>query len=99
MILKKHFSEGRLILAICDNDLIGKAFEDGAGYLNLKSGFYKGEDVSNDKIIDLLNKAYIINAVGKDSVGLLIKEKIILSEQIKQIKKIPYVQVVFDEKK
>ena len=97
MILKKHFNEGRLILAICDTGLIGKTFEDNTGFLNLKSGFYKGEEVSDDKIIELFNKAYIINAVGKESIDLLVKEKIIRAEQIKQIKNIPYIQIVFDE--
>ena len=99
MILKKHFSEGRLILAICDNNLIDKTFEDNTGVLNLKSGFYKGEDIPNDKIVDLFTKAFIINAVGKESIDLLVKEKIISNEQVKQIKKIPYIQIVFDEKK
>lgn len=99
MILKKHFNEGRLILAICDNNLIDKTFEDSTGVLNLKSGFYNGEAVSNDKIVDLLNKAYIINAVGKDSIALLIKEKIIDDKQVKQIKNVQYIQIVFVEKK
>ena len=99
MILKKHFNEGRLILAICDKVLLDKMFEDSTGILNLKSGFYKGEDVSDNILIDLFKKAYIINAVGRDSVALLVKEKIVLSEQVKQIKKIPYVQVVYSEKK
>ncbi len=99
MILKKHFNEGRLILAICDKDLLDKTFEDSTSILNLKSGFYKGEDLSDNIIIDLFKKAYIINAVGTDSVALLVKEKIILPEQVKQIKKVPYVQTVCAEKK
>ena len=99
MILKKHFNEGRLILAICDKNLLDKTYEDSTGILNLKSGFYKGNDVSNDTVIALFNKAYIINAVGTKSVALLVKEKIISHNQVKQIKKVPYVQIVFNEKK
>lgn len=99
MILKKHFNEGRLILAICDKDLLDKTFEDSTGILNLKSGFYKGDDVSDNIIIDLFKKAYIINAVGAKSVALLVKEKMILSEQVKQMKKVPYVQIMCAEKK
>ncbi len=97
MILKKHFNEGRLILAICDTKLIDKTFEDNTGFLNLKSGFYKGEEVSDKTIVELFNKAYILNAVGKESIDLLVKEKIIQAKQIKQIKKIPYIQIVFSE--
>ncbi len=99
MILKKHFNEGRLILAICDTNLIDKTFEDSKVILNLKSGFYKGEEVSDNEIVELFNKAYIINAVGKESVDLLVKEKIIQVEQLKQIKNVPYIQIVFGEKK
>ena len=99
MILKKHFNEGRLILAMCDKDLLGKSFEDNKSILNLKSGFYKGEESPIEVVVSLFKKAYIINAVGKKSVALLVKENVVLPDQIKEIKNIPYIQIVFDEKR
>jgi len=99
MILKKHINQGRLILALCDTNLIGKTFEDKTGYLNLKSNFYKGDETSEEVIVDLFKQVYIVNAVGKNSVNLLEKENMVSKNQIKYIQEIPHAQVVVDERK
>ncbi len=99
MILKKHFNNGRLILALCDKNLLNKTFEDRLGYLNMASNFYKGEEITEKEILTLLDNVYIINAVGKTTVNLLIRKGIVSENQIKFIKKIPYIQVVFDDRK
>ena len=45
MIVKIHNNEGRLILAICDKDILGKKFVEEKKQLDLSSGFYKGEQM------------------------------------------------------
>ena len=54
MLVKVHKNtEGQILLAICDDDLIGKKFEEGNLQLDLSSDFYKGEEKSEDEIMDL----------------------------------------------
>ena len=96
MIIKKHVTGGKLILAICDASLLNKKIETETQILDLSSNFYKGEPETEEKILDLVKKAYIINAVGEKSTNLLIKKGIIAEEDRKQIKSVPFVQVVFE---
>lgn len=95
MIVKKHkTSDGRLILAVCDKELLGKIFEDNEKRLDLSSDFYKGEEEKDNKIKKLFSVAYIINIVGEKSVSLALQEKIISKKDITFIKNIPHTQVV-----
>ncbi len=99
MIVKKHYHDDKLVLAVCDESLVGKIIEENKQVLDLSSEFYKGEKVSDEDLIKLLNRAYIINAVGKKAVEFLIEKKIITEESTKHINKVPYSHVVFEGKK
>jgi uncharacterized protein len=93
MIVKEHKTEeGRLLLAICDSDLLGKKFEEGKKQLDLSSDFYKGKEKSDQEIIDLMKKAYMMNMVGQNSVTLAINENLISGEHVEEIAGIPYAQ-------
>ncbi|MEM4882048.1 MAG: DUF424 family protein [Nanopusillaceae archaeon] len=83
------------IVILCDEDLYGKEFINGDKILKITS-FYKGESVKGvDKSI--LEKANIINAIGKKSIEILIKNEIISKDELKEIKyikDIPYIFIV-----
>jgi hypothetical protein len=97
MIVKIHKTpEQRIILAVCDIDLLGKKFEEGNRQIDLSSEFYNGEKMPENKICDLMRNSYILNLVGKKSVGLALKECIITKDNIKKIKDIPYSCITLD---
>jgi hypothetical protein len=98
MILKKHVDpSGQQIIAICDSDIACKRFEENNTQLDLSSDFYKGDKISPDKLISMIRKAYVINAVGQKTIDLLIKECLLTEENIKYISGIPYAMVVIDK--
>jgi len=95
---KKIQSEKGLIVVLCDKDLYGKEFSEGEAILIIND-FYKGEEV-NDVDKETLDNAILINAIGKESIEILIKHSIITKEDLKEVKYIkgvPYVFVVKDE--
>jgi hypothetical protein len=95
MIIKKHVAEGRrLILAICDDELLGKRFEEKEKQLDISPGFYEGEKIDEAELARLIRKAYIVNAVGKDSVGCCVKANLCREEDAPKIKGIPYFQAI-----
>ncbi len=98
MLVKKHINDGKLILAICDAELIGKKFIQGEFILDMTSIFYKGEPKDQKEISNLIRASYIINAVGKKTIKLLIDENFMSKEDIKTISGVPHIQIVFDEK-
>jgi len=88
----------RDVVAICDSDLIGKYFEEEDLQLDVKEGFYKGDEVSREKAIEIMkDMAYedaTFNIVGKESVDAAIEAEIISGEDIKKIKGIPFCLVL-----
>lgn len=98
MIVKKHIAEdGRIVLAICDSGLLGKVFEEGKRILDLKSEFYQGEEKTEEEIQEELTKAYLIHAVGKDSVDLLKKQNLVSENSIIKIADIPHAEVIREQ--
>ena len=58
MIVKIHKTqEGRIILAVCDKEIIGKKYEENGIQLDLKSEFYKGKEIEEEKVKELFKKA------------------------------------------
>lgn len=71
MIAKKHITpDKRLLLAVCDSDIIGKVFEQGDRILDLSSSFYAGDEYTDDEIESLMKKSYMLNLAGRKSVDL-----------------------------
>lgn len=95
MITKEHITpDNKLILTVCDKEIIGKKFETSDLKLDLSSDFYKGKEKTENEIIKLFEQAYMINLIGQKSVKLGLKSKIISKKDIIYIEKIPYVHAV-----
>jgi uncharacterized protein len=94
MIVKKHYHGQRLILAICDEDLIGKRIENETLVLDLGSQFYMGEKADMSEIRELCKSAYIVNAVGKNSTEAIVELDLASPDDIKVIEGIPHIQVL-----
>jgi len=94
MIVNLHKSDGKIILAVCDKELIGKKFVEKNMQLDLTSNFYKGKEMSDEELGVLINKAYIVNLVGKKSVDFGIKKGIVAEKHIITVKNIPHAQAV-----
>lgn len=96
MIVKIHRTNDKKIIAICDSNLVGKKFEETNLQLDLTSNFYKGEEKSKEDILGLLKGSMMINLVGKDSIDLALKARIIDQKSIIRIRGIPHAQAVID---
>ncbi len=94
----KVYSSYRTIVAICDSDILGKKFEEGKFQLDVRENFYKGEEITEEKLIHLM-KNYLkedatFNIVGKEAVETCLKAGIISKEGIKKIQGIPFAMVL-----
>jgi len=87
-------TDGKEVLALCDSDLVGKKIEEGKKQLDLTSSFYKGKEMKDDQLDDLLKVVYLINAVGTEVVEFLKQKKLVAPSQIITIANIPHAQVV-----
>lgn len=92
MFAKVYEVEGEYIVAACEKSLIGKKFKDGKAVIEIKEDFYKGDEVDEDKLIELLNNATIANLVGKP-VDLAIKHGLIDKNCVIKISGVKYAQI------
>jgi hypothetical protein len=95
MYMKIHREGKAIVVALCDEDVIGKVFTEGDVILDLKNyaSFYKGEKVDEDTASRALLSATSANIVGKRSVALAEKQGLIKRRDVKKIGGVPHVQI------
>jgi len=83
-----------VVVAVCDENLLGKKFEEGKLRLHIKEDFYGGQLVSIKEGIDAIKEATIANIVGENIIRKLIEEGLIIEEAVIKIAGIPHVQII-----
>lgn len=94
MYMKKYEAEDKIIVAVCDIDIMGKQFREGELTLKLEESFYKGEVSSEEEVKDALCCANIANVAGKRSVACAVDCGCIDADTIIFIKGVPHAQMV-----
>ncbi|MEK6839398.1 MAG: DUF424 family protein [Nanoarchaeota archaeon] len=82
----------REVVAVCDEDLLGKVLKGDNIELKVTESFYKGEKKSEQEVILILKKASNSNLVGKMSIAAGIKAHVIAEENVIMIGGIPHAQ-------
>jgi|SRR3989344_2023171 len=90
--VKIHTKLGRQVLAICDDDILGKTFEDGDLFFEVKKDFYEGEKLNDKQVRELLINVDNFNIIGKRIIVLALELKIIDDDSIMRIKGVPHAQ-------
>ena len=95
MYLKIHETKDGRIVAVCDDGLLGKIFQEGKAVLDLKTyiNFYNGEKGKNSTIKKALQSFSSANLVGRESTAMAINLGLISKEDVRYIQGIPYVQI------
>ncbi len=96
MIVRVHPTPRGKLIALCDSGLLGKVFEEGDVRLDLSSRFYAGEEMGREEVFLILGDCYLVNAVGGESVEVLISKGLVDEKNVLEIEGIPYAQCVID---
>jgi hypothetical protein len=95
MISIKLYQQGNdLLIGACDENLIGKKFEDGKFHLDVTKEFYDGQRVSKEALKKYLEEATIANLVGEQTVSCAVDIGIVDPACVIKIKGIPHAQMV-----
>ena len=98
MIIINVISSYRDVVAVCDSELLGKRFEEGKFQLDVKESFYKGEEVDEERAIQIKKRMSgedaTFNIVGKNSIDIALKAGIIIEEGIGEIQGVPFALVL-----
>jgi len=88
----------RNVVAVCDEELLGRKFEEGVFQLDVKESFYKGEEKSKEEVIKIMrsfsDEDSTFNIVGKRSVAAAIEAGVIDKEGVGKINNIPFALIL-----
>jgi len=88
----------RDIVAVCDDELLGKKFEEGKLQLDVKESFFKGKESSKEEVSDIMRDMKLedstFNIIGEKSVQVALETGIITKEGIRKIANIPFALVL-----
>ncbi len=91
----KVYREGKdIIVACCDDDIRGKTFEEGELVLHVKESFYCGELLEGPELCSLIEKAAVVNMVGKKVVKLAVGAGLIDKRNVLKVNEVPHAQMV-----
>lgn len=94
MYMKKYDTDGQFIVAVCDEDIIGKKFREGELVLKVDECFYKGDEANEEEVKEALCCATMANISGKKSIACAVECGCIDPETIIFIEGIPHAQMV-----
>lgn len=98
MLVAKVHNSYRVVVALCDADLIGKRFEQDIRELDIRASFFKDQEMNTEQAIALL-KEYIkedatFNIVGRHAVHAAEQAGIITKEDTDTIANIPFALIL-----
>ena len=89
-----HKAPNDIILAACDEEVLGKTFTGDDMKITVSETFYNGELVSEEVFVEHMKGASIMNLVGERTIALAIENGHVLEENVIDIGGVKHAQVV-----
>jgi hypothetical protein len=83
-----------VLLAICDNELLGRTLRQGKIVFPIKDEFYDGGKVSVEEAVGMIENSTIVNMVGRNCVEMAIRKGYVHPEAVLKIDGVPHAQIV-----
>ena len=83
-----------MLLAVCDEELLGEILRDGKIVFKVGEEFYKGSKMPVEDAIVLMNESAIVNMVGPNIVNKAIEKGLVHPEAVLDICGVPHAQIL-----
>jgi len=87
-------TDGNVLLAICDAEILGKTLREGKIVFHVKEKFYKGSRVNVEEAVAMIENSTIVNMVGRNVVQRAVEEGYVHPEAVLNIDGVPHAQIV-----
>ena len=94
MILSERQTDQGLLVSVCDTDIMGETFEDGAISLTVDEDFYGGDEVDESTVVESLARAQVANIVGHRAVDVAVDAGIIDAANVLEVDGTRHAQLV-----
>lgn len=92
--VKVHEVEGHVIVAVVDEELMGKEFKEGEKVLKVDEYFFKGELVDEDVALARMSAATSLYVIGERSVRLAVEGGFVHPKAVGKVAGVPYAQMI-----
>jgi len=84
----------KVLLAICDEELLGKTLREGKIVFKISEDFYKGKKISVDQAVSMIENSTIINLIGNECVKKAIENGYVHPGAVLKIEGISHAQIM-----
>ena len=93
--IKLHHSKtGEIVLAVCDEELLGKRLKLNERFsIEVSQSFYGGVLIARDDLDKYLKQATIVNMLGEKAVSYAMKKGFIVEKAVMRIGGVPHIQL------
>ena len=91
MYFKVHSGQ---VLACCDKELAGKKIRAGNLEVEADVSFYGNEEISGERLAEMLKECQNANLLGKKAVEVALKAKVISEKGVIKIGKVPHAVIL-----
>lgn len=84
----------KVLLAICDEELLGKTLREGKIVFKISEDFYRGKKISVDQAVSMIENSTIINLIGNECVKKAIENGYVHPEAVLKIEGISHAQIM-----
>ena len=93
--IKLHHSKtGEIVLAVCDEELLGKKLKLNERFsIEVSQSFYGGVLIARDDLDKYLKQATIVNMLGEKAVSYAMKKGFIVEKAVMRIGGVPHIQL------
>ncbi len=92
--LKVYNIDREVLVAVADEDCVGKKFTDDQICLDVSKDFYGTTHADHDEVLSALQEATIANIVGKESVALAVENGFVNFEDVIFVEDVPHAQMI-----
>lgn len=92
--VRLHRSRDDIILAACDEEVIGKTFRGDGMKITVSEDFYNGELIPEEAFIERMRSVTIMNLVGERTIALAIENGHVDGSNVLRIGETKHAQVV-----
>jgi hypothetical protein len=83
-----------LLLAACDEELLGQILRDGKIVFKVGEEFYKGPKIPVEEAMELVEESTVVNMVGPNIVKKAIEKGLVHPAAVLEICGVPHAQIV-----
>ncbi len=93
MYLKIHQYRDNVIVAVCDEELIGRTLREGDIIITITEEFYKGDSVSETYAMDAVKRSSNVNIFGEKAVSCAVECGSVNPNNVKIIDGVAHAQI------